>query len=76
VYSTMCRNSHPLLRKDRLLGRGLRAMLAIVALQVVFDSFHPMVSSFLHLAGCACGAVLSLPYSLYVFRRQPRYATR
>jgi rhomboid protease GluP len=60
------------LRKDRLLGRGLRAMLAIVALQVVFDSFHPMVSSFLHLAGCACGAVLSLPYSLNVFRRAKR----
>ncbi len=60
------------LRKDRLLGRGLRAMLAIVALQVVFDSFHPMVSSFLHLAGCAVGAVLCLPYALSVFRRPIR----
>jgi membrane associated rhomboid family serine protease len=56
------------LRKDRMLGRGLRAMLAIVGLQIVFDSFHPMVSSFLHLAGCACGALLGLPYSLYAFR--------
>jgi rhomboid protease GluP len=49
-----------------LRGAGL-----IVGLQLLFDAYHPEVSSFLHLAGIGCGAVLALPFALHTFRRKP-----
>jgi rhomboid protease GluP len=43
---------------------------SIVGIQLVFDAFHPMVSSFLHLAGLGSGAVLALPFALRTFGRK------
>jgi rhomboid protease GluP len=63
-----------LLHKNRLLGRQLRGAVLIVALQLVFDAYHPVVSSFLHIAGLACGAALALPYALHHFARSKRSA--
>jgi hypothetical protein len=59
-----------LLHKNRLLGRQLRGAVLIVGLQLVFDAYHPVVSSFLHIAGLACGAALALPGALYYFSRR------
>lgn len=60
---------------NRLLGRRFRVAALIVALQLVFDAFTPMVSSFLHIAGVICGAVVALPFSwLYFERRGARHS--
>ena len=56
--------------ENRSLGQRVLWAGLIVALQLVFDAFHPVVSSFLHLAGIACGAVLALPYALFTFGRK------
>lgn len=56
--------------ENRSLGQRVLWAGLIVAMQLVFDAFHPVVSSFLHLAGIACGAVLALPYALYTFGRK------
>ena len=42
----------------------------IVGLQLFFDWYHPVVSSFLHLAGLGSGAVLALPFALRTFGRK------
>jgi membrane associated rhomboid family serine protease len=57
------------LKKNRMLGRQLAGMGFVVAIQLVFDAYHPNVSSFLHLAGAGSGAVIALPYAVRRFRR-------
>ena len=53
-------------RRNRWFGRQLVGMVLVVGIQLVFDAFHPGVSSFLHLAGAAWGAALAVPFA---FRR-------
>ena len=60
-------------RRNRLFGRQLVGMVLVVGIQLVFDAFHPGVSSFLHLAGAAWGAALAVPYALRRFEN-PRAA--
>jgi membrane associated rhomboid family serine protease len=57
-----------LLQGNRLLGRQLGGIAAIVGIQLIFDAYHPGVSTFLHLAGAGWGALVALPYALYTFR--------
>jgi len=57
-----------LFRRNRLLGRQLGGIAAIIGIQLIFDAYHPGVSSFLHLAGAGWGALVALPYALYIFR--------
>ncbi|HEX6274367.1 MAG TPA: rhomboid family intramembrane serine protease, partial [Polyangiaceae bacterium] len=58
-----------LLERNRMLGRQLVGMGFVVAVQLLFDAYHPNVSSFLHLAGVGCGAAIALPYAWWRFRR-------
>ncbi|MFZ5891390.1 MAG: rhomboid family intramembrane serine protease [Myxococcota bacterium] len=57
-------------RDNRVLGQRLRMAGLIVAILLIFDAFTPIVSSFLHLAGLACGALIALPFSVRHFSRQ------
>jgi membrane associated rhomboid family serine protease len=57
-----------LVKRNRMLGRQLAGMGFVVAIQLVFDAYHPNVSSFLHLAGVVCGAAIAIPFAWVRFR--------
>jgi hypothetical protein len=59
-----------LVGRIRRFQQWIRLALLIVGVQLVFDAYHPFVSSFLHLAGVGSGAVLALPFALRTFRRK------
>jgi rhomboid protease GluP len=54
--------------------RRLSMAALMVMTQLTFDRFMPMVSSFLHIAGAGCGAVLAWPCSLRYFALRERRA--
>lgn len=60
------------LAKNRILAQRLRGVLLVIALQMVFDWFTPIVSSFLHLWGAALGFLIAAPFSWWSLRRVMR----
>jgi rhomboid protease GluP len=54
-----------------VLRRQLAVFCLIIALQVLFDHFTPMVSSTAHLSGLAIGFTIGLPFALARSRQAP-----
>ena len=55
-------------KRTRLFNRRVLTLAVLVLAQLVFDWFTPIVSSFLHLAGIASGAIAALPLAIWNFR--------
>lgn len=56
--------------RARSAARRLRGVGFIVAFQIFFDSQNPQVSGKAHLAGCAAGFLLALPYCVLSRRKR------
>jgi membrane associated rhomboid family serine protease len=58
------------MRKSSVLGQRLLSVLAVLAMQSVFDWFTPQVSFRLHLSGFGLGALIAIPFAVKTWTQQ------